>query len=133
MGRRNKRWSLGFCSGPLLFTAYLDYLFYLSECTEVYNIAADNTFYACNKELRSVNNSLIDGLLAVEWFEDNHLNLNQEKYQLLFTVYKYENLWVKIGQTEILERAKQKLLCRNKLKLKLWYHRYVRKLQKKLY
>ena len=45
---------------------YLDYLFYLSECTEVYNIAADKTFYACNKELRSVNNSLIDGLLAVE-------------------------------------------------------------------
>ena len=42
--------------------------------------ADDTTFYACDKDLRSLINRLEhDSLLAIEWFENNRMKLNQEK------------------------------------------------------
>ena len=97
--------------GPLLFDIYLNDLFYLSECTKVCNFADDTTFYACDKDLRSLINRLEhDSLLAIEWFENNHMKLNQEKCHLLVSGYKHENIWARIGQTKIWESRKQNLL-----------------------
>ena len=39
--------------GPLLFNIYLNYLFFLSECTDLCNFADDTTFYACDMDLNS--------------------------------------------------------------------------------
>ena len=79
--------------GPLLFNIYLNDLFYLSECTEVCNFADDATFYACNKDLHLLINRLEHGsLLVIEWFENNHMKLNQGKCHLLVSVYKHENI-----------------------------------------
>ena len=65
--------------GPRLFNIYLNDLFYLSECTEVCNFADDATFYACDKDPRSLINRMEhDSLLAIEWFKNNHMKLNQE-------------------------------------------------------
>ena len=95
------------------------------------NFADDLTFYACDKRLRSLINRLEHGsLLAVEWFEHNHMKLNQEKCYLLATEYRYENLWAKIGQTEIWESAKQKLL-RVEIDRSLSFDKYVSSLCKK--
>ena len=51
-----------------------------------------------------------DSLLAIEWFENNHTKLNQEKCHLLVSGYKRENIWARIGQTKIWESRKQKVL-----------------------
>ena len=97
--------------GPLLFNIYLNDLFYLSECTEVSNFADDTTFYACDKDLSSLINRLEhESLLAIEWFENNHMKLNQENCHLLVSGHKHKNIWTKIGQTKICESGKQKLL-----------------------
>ena len=48
--------------------------------------------------------------LAVEWFENNFLKLNQDKCHLLVSGHKHETVWAKIGETKIWESNKQKLL-----------------------
>ena len=66
--------------GPLLFNIYLNDLFYLAESTNVCNFAEDTTFYACDKYLNSLINRLEhDSYLAIEWFENNSMKLNQDK------------------------------------------------------
>ena len=52
-------------------------------------------------------------VLAIEWFENNHMKINQEKCHLLVSGHKHENIWARIGETKIWECRKQKLLCRN--------------------
>ena len=75
------------------------------------NFADDTTFYDCDKDLYSLTNRLEhDCLLAIEWFENNHMKLNQENCHLLVSGYKHENFWARIGQTKIRESRKQKLL-----------------------
>ena len=70
--------------GPLLFNIYLNDLFLLVESTKVCNFADDTTFFACEKDLSSLINRLEhDNLLAIEWFENNYMKLNQEKCHLL--------------------------------------------------
>ena len=87
--------------GPLLFDIYLNDLFYLAESTNVCNFADDTTFYACDKDVNSLINRLEhDSYLAIEWFENNSMKLNQDKCHLLVSGFKYENVWAKIGKTK---------------------------------
>ena len=77
----------------------------------VQKFADDTTFYACDKDLSSLINRLEhDSLLATEWFENNRMELNQEKCNFLVSGYKQKNIWARIGQTKIWENRKQKLL-----------------------
>ena len=49
---------------------YLTFLKYTPVC----NFADDTTFYACDKDLRSLINRLEhDSHLKIEWFENNHI------------------------------------------------------------
>ena len=45
--------------GPLLFNIYLNDLFYLAESTEVCNFADDTTFFAWDKDLKTLISRLI--------------------------------------------------------------------------
>ena len=66
------------------------------------NFADDMTFYACDKDLSSLINRLEpDSLFGIEWFENNHMKLNQEKCHPLVSGHKHENIWAKTGQTII--------------------------------
>ena len=66
--------------GPLLFNIYLNDLFFLSEYTDLCNFADDTTFYACDMDLNSLIKRLEhDSFLAIEWFENNNMKLNQDK------------------------------------------------------
>ena len=92
--------------GSLLFNIYLNDLFFLSEITDLCNFADDTTFYASDMDL----NSLHDSFLAIEWFVNNNMKLNQDKCHLLVSGYKNENVWANIGNEKIWESNKQKLL-----------------------
>ena len=48
--------------------------------TQVCNFADDTTLYLCDKDLNTLINRLEhDTVLAVEWFENNFMKLNQDK------------------------------------------------------
>ena len=86
--------------GPLLFNIYLNDLFYIAESTYVCN--DDTTFNACGKDINSLINRLEhDIYLAIEWFENNSMKLNQGKCHLLVSGFKYKKVWLKIGKTKI--------------------------------
>ena len=42
-----------------------------------------------------------DSFLAIEWFENNNMKLNQDKCHLLVSGYKNGNNWANIGNEEI--------------------------------
>ena len=97
--------------GPLLFNIYLNDLFYLTESTEVCNFADDTTFFAYGENLNSLIKRLEhDSLLAIKWFQNNDMKLNQDKCHLLVSGYKHENAWARIGDGKIWESNRQKLL-----------------------
>ena len=99
--------------GPVLFNLYLNYLFYLPDFTEVCNFADDTTFHACYNDLNNLIKRLEhNAFLAIEWFKTNNLKLNKDKYHVLVSGHKYENVWVKMGDEQIWESAKQELLGR---------------------
>ena len=81
------------------------------ESTEVCNFANNTTFFACDKDLNYLINILEhDSLLAIEWFENNYMKLNQEKCNLVVSENKFENIWADIDHAKIWESPKQKLL-----------------------
>ena len=117
--------------GPLLFDIYLNDLFLVAESTEVCNFADDTTFYACDKNLSSLIQRLEhDSYLAIEWFENNYMKLNQDKCHLLVPGHKYENIFANIGQSLIWESPKEKLL-RFDIDKDLKFNEYVLSLCKK--
>ena len=38
--------------GPLLVNIYINDLFFLTECTDIYNYSEDYTFFACDRDLK---------------------------------------------------------------------------------
>ena len=96
---------------PLLFNIYLNDSLFLPEFTDLRNFADDTTFYACDMELNSLTKRLEHySFLAIKWFENNDMKLNQDKCHLLVSGYKNENVWTNIGSEKIWESNKQKLL-----------------------
>ena len=79
--------------GPILLNIYLNDLFYLTEMTQVCNFADDTTFYVCDKDLNTLINRLEhDIALAVGWFENNFMKLNQDKCHFLVSGNKHETV-----------------------------------------
>ena len=82
---------------PLLFNIYLNDLFYIVESTNVCNFADDTTFYGCDGDVCSLINRLEhDSYLAIEWFENSSVKLNQEKCHFLFSGFKHDKVWQKL-------------------------------------
>ena len=77
-------------------------MLYIAESTNVSNFAEDTTIYACDRDVNSLSNRLEhDSYLAIEWFENNSMKLNQVKCNFLVSRFKYEDVWAKIGKTKI--------------------------------
>ena len=82
----------GFILGPLLFDIYINDLFFLTENTNACIYVEDTTFYTCDSDLHNLILRLEhDSVLVIEWFECNYMKLNQDKYHLLISGYKYES------------------------------------------
>ena len=74
---------------PLLFNICLNDLFFIPEYTDVCNFADDTTLHPCDKYLNSLINRFEHGsLLAIEWFENNNMKLNQDKCHLIVSGHK---------------------------------------------
>ena len=91
--------------GPLLFNIYINDLFFIMKQTDIYKYADDdNTLNVCDMNIENVLKRLEhDALLAVEWFQNNYMKLNEEKCHLLLSGFKHEVLWVYIGEKKIWE------------------------------
>ena len=75
--------------GPILFIIYLNSMFYIIERTEIYNFANDITPYSsCYSLKEAMTNVKHDCSILVEWFCDNFMTLNAEKYHLLVSGHK---------------------------------------------
>ena len=82
--------------GPLLFNIYLNDLFVTLENTAICNYADDS----CDTDLSSLLSLEHDTRLMIEWFESNYMKLNKTKCHLLMSGYKFENIWVNVGNTK---------------------------------
>ena len=51
-----------------------------------------------------------DSVLAIEWFEENYMKLNEDVCHLLISGNKYEHIWAKIDNSKIWESQHEKLL-----------------------
>ena len=81
--------------------------FFLAESTEVCNFADETIFFPCYKDLKTlISRFKHDSHLAIEWFESNYMKVNQDKSYLLFSGYKHENIWARIGEIGIWESSK---------------------------
>ena len=85
-------------------------MFFLSDFTDLCNFADGTTFHACDMNLNFLIKRLEhDSFLAIEWFENNNMKLNQDKCHLLVSGYKNENVWANIGKEKIWESNKKLL------------------------
>ena len=88
---------------------YINDLFCLTECTDVCNFADDTIFFARDRDLKHLMERLEhDTKLAIEWFENNYMKLNDD--HLLVAGHRYETLWANIGETRIWESKNDRLL-----------------------
>ena len=86
-------------------------MFFLTECTDVCNFANDTTIFACDSDLKHLIERLEHGTkFAIEWFENNYMELNEDKCHLLVAGHRYETLWANIRETRIWESKNEKLL-----------------------
>ena len=71
--------------GPFLFNLFINDFFYNIQHSQVCNFADDNTIYACGQSLDSVvSNIEKDMKIAIDWYQDNEMVANPEKFQLMF-------------------------------------------------
>ena len=67
-------------------------MFYLTEFANVCNFADNTTFFACDSDLKHFMERLEqDTKLAVEWFENDYMKLNEDKCHLLVGGHRNEN------------------------------------------
>ena len=85
--------------------------FFIIEQTDVCNYADDNTLNACDMSLENLLKRLEhDSVLAIEWFENNYMKLNEGNCHLLVSGFKHEVLWANIGGKKTWESTGNKLL-----------------------
>ena len=86
-------------------------MFFLTESTDVWNFADGTAFFACDSNLKHLMERLEhDTKLAIDWFENNYMELNKDKCHLLVAGHRYEILWANIGGTRIWKSKNKKLL-----------------------
>lgn len=69
-----------------------------------------------------------DSLFAIEWFKNNKIALNQDKWNLIVSeVFNFENVFASVGQSLVWETENQKLGITIDRKLNCYFY-----MQKKL-
>ena len=121
--------------GPIFFNIYLNDLFYFLHC-KICNFAVDTTPYVCDKNPNFVLQQLEQqSNIALKWFEDNNMKMNDSKCHLFVSGNKHKHMWAKIGDDQIWESRTVKLLgitTDNELKFDEYISNVCKKAQRKL-
>ena len=112
--------------GPLIFNIYMDDIFYFIREEDLANYANDNYLCAIENEIE-VLISIIgkDASSLIKWFNENHLNLNEDKCKLLITKHN-DNVYAKIRSEMITDSDSVKLT------IKLNFNEHITKFCKKV-
>ena len=63
---------------------YINFLFYITESANICSYADDTTFHACDSDLgNQINRLEHSSMLAIEWFENSYIKLNDNKCHFL--------------------------------------------------
>ena len=97
--------------GPLLFTIFINDIFFFVNNTNICNYADDTTIYACNSDLNTIINRLeIDSAVLAKWFVENYMKLNEDKCHLMIFGNKCKGSVANIGNSTSTESNYEKLL-----------------------
>ncbi len=97
--------------GPLLFNIYINDLFWVNEECDICNYADDTTPHACDFDLQNLIRRLEhDCLLAIDCFDSNYTNLNEDKCLFLLAGFKNEHVFINVGNSRIWESNEEFLL-----------------------
>ena len=92
--------------GPLLFSLFLCDLFLFVEETDILSYADDNAPYVCSENVDVTLEKLEEiGNVLLEWFSNNFLEANAEKYDLILSTG--EPLLINIDN-EVIKNTKNK-------------------------
>ena len=89
---------------------YLQALYLLGDI-DICNFVYGTTQNVCDKELKVVLDKLENcSELAIASFKSNYMKLNEEKCELLVCGYRFEQIWIKVGDNKTWEKSLVKLL-----------------------
>ncbi len=89
--------------GPLLFNIYINDIFYVLECCELYNYADDNILSYNDEDVNKVIQTISAELVKIiNWFKVNSLAANPDKFQCLTLGKDWEEgITFNVGDTKI--------------------------------
>ena len=126
----------GSVMGPLLFTIYLNDLFLFSERFRMVNFADDCSPYEFSGSIDEVIlKSENDAALLIEWYKNNHLQPNPDKWHLILSEMGGDH-FAHIGTKVIFNCENEKILgvyFDNKLNFKFHINKLCKKASQKLH
>ena len=88
----------------MLFSIYINDMFFTLNEIDICNFADDTTPYVCDSNLKSVLEKLEhNSELAIAWFEMNYMKFNNDKCHLLISGNKNEYMWENLDQDIVWE------------------------------
>ena len=97
--------------GPILFNFFINDLISTIQETHVCNFADDTTIYACENNTSDALTKLSkDCDRAIKWFQDNSMEANPNKFQLMFLGTKEDNLSLLVNGSNITSCNEVRLL-----------------------
>ena len=96
----------------LLFNLYINDVLLFIQDVDICNYPDDTTIYTCDKTLRNITHRLEnDCSVALEWFSDNFMKLNADKYHLLVLWPSSDDpVTVRMLNSEVANSSEEKLL-----------------------
>ena len=99
--------------GPVLFNIFINDIFNFIHRSNLYNYADDNTLSYSDKNIDNVVQTLeSDSNILIQWFSDNHMKANPEKFQAIAIGQKTkdQNITFNLNETTIKCEDSVKLL-----------------------
>ena len=87
--------------GPILFNIFINDLLFAAQ-ENICNFADDNTLYACGSDITDIIHRLNNDLVSViEWFSNNGMVANPDKFQAIFFGTANNNIGLNLGPVKI--------------------------------
>ena len=78
--------------GPVLFSIFINGIFYFIKDSDIYNYADDNAISYSHHDPKSLKQVLTqDSFILIDWFSDNQMQANPDKFQSLAVGSKSRN------------------------------------------